>query len=197
MAPSSNVFFIVRYNGKCERNKDSGVYFESKVRKGFNVSPKCTFAYLKQRIEEKFYCSENNKVVSEIICRIPMFIGKSNILYESYKITDNDDVEFMFDIYKKHDVILSIELCVTIEDGNPSSNFFQPSSSSQYFHTPQTHYESSSSQPMSIPTPSPNAAEQQNAATNTEPAVIPPPRPRRYKTCGAGPNPRKKKQVQK
>lgn len=196
MAPSSNVFFIVHYNGKCERNNVSGVYFESKVRKGFNVSPKCTFAYLKQRIEEKFKLG-NNKVVSEIICRIPMFIGKSNILYESYKITDNDDVEFMFDIYKKYDVILSIELCVTIEDGNPSSNFFQPSSSSQYFHTPKTHYGPSSSQPMSIPTPSPNAAEQQNAATNTHPAATQPPRPRRYKTCGAGPNPRKKKQVQK
>lgn len=114
MAPSSNVFFIVHYNGKCERNNDCGVYFESKVRKGFNVSPACTFAYLKQRIEEKFKLG-NNKVVSEIISRIPMFIGKTNILYESYKITDNDDAEFMFDIYKKHDAILSIELCVTYD----------------------------------------------------------------------------------
>jgi len=92
-------------------------------------------------------------VVSEIICRNPMFVGTTTIHYQALRITDNDDVEFMFNVHKSHSSLSYIELYVTFEMKNPTSNFElnYPSSSSQHQSLPQQqyntqHYNPSSSQ---------------------------------------------------
>ncbi|KEH36687.1 hypothetical protein MTR_2g018850 [Medicago truncatula] len=103
------------------------------------------------RIAEKV-CIGDNMVVSEILCRNPMFVGASTIHYQALRITDNDDVEFMFDVHKIHSSLSYIELYVTFEMKNPTSNpeLNYPSSSSQFYNpsSSQPHYNPSSSQPF-------------------------------------------------
>ncbi|XP_024632960.2 uncharacterized protein [Medicago truncatula] len=93
-------------------------------------------------------------VVSEIICRNPMFVGTTTIHYQALRITDNDDVEFMFNVHKSHSSLSYIELYVMFEMKNPTSNveLNYPSSSSQHQSLPQQqystqHYNPSSSEP--------------------------------------------------
>ncbi|XP_024628916.1 uncharacterized protein [Medicago truncatula] len=122
-----------------------------------------TYLHLKKRIAEKI-CLGDNMVVSEIMCRNPMFVGATAIHYQALRITDNDDVEFMFNVHKSHSSLSYIELYVTFEMKNPTSNFElnYPSSSSQHQNLPQQQYNtqhcnpsSSSSQPHYNPSSQP------------------------------------------
>lgn len=149
MAPNINVF--VYYNGEVQHN-EAGVFFQSEYTKGFKVSMASTYLHLKQRIGEKL-CLGDNMEVSEIICRNPMFVGTTTVHYQALRITDNDDVEFMFNVHKSHPSLSYIELYVKFEMKNPTSNFElnYPSSSSQHQSLPQQqhnpqHYNPSSSQ---------------------------------------------------
>ena len=159
MAPQLNINVFVYYNGEVKQN-ESGIFFESQYTKGFKVSMASTYLHLKKRIVEKL-CIGDNMVVSEIICRNPMFVGASTIHFQALRITDNDDVEFMFNVHKSHSSLSYIELYVTFEMKNPTSNFElnYPSSSSQHQsllqqqYNPQ-HYNQSLSQPHYNPSSS-------------------------------------------
>jgi len=143
MAPNINIFEY--YNGEVKQN-ESDIFFQSQYTKGFKVSMASTYLHLKKRIAEKV-CLRDNMVVSEIICRNPMFVGTTTIHYQSLRITDNDDVEFMFDVHKSHSSLSYIELYVTFEMKTPTYNseLNYPSSSSQHQIIPQQQYNSSSS----------------------------------------------------
>ena len=84
-----------------------------------------------------------------------MFVGASTIHFQALRITDNDDVEFMFNVHKSHSSLSYIELYVTFEMKNPTSNFELNylSSSSQQQYNPH-HYNLLSSQPHYNPSSS-------------------------------------------
>jgi len=131
MAPPQNVFFIVYCNGQVLRN-EFGVYFESNEKFGFNISVKSTFTHLKKRIEEKLKLGDN-KVVSRIFYRNPAFFGGGGVHFEDTSIRDNDDVANMFEVHRNFQEAKSIEINVTVEDGNQHQNNSTP------IQNPYTH----------------------------------------------------------
>ncbi|CAJ2648315.1 unnamed protein product [Trifolium pratense] len=118
MAPAQQKNVLVYYNGQCFRQNNS-VFFQSNTTRGFRINTRSNFAHLKERISEKLNLG-NNKVISEIYWRQPVVFGNSNERFESYKVVDNDDVEYMFATHCQFEALVSIELYVTLEDVHPT-----------------------------------------------------------------------------
>ncbi|PNX94856.1 hypothetical protein L195_g018037, partial [Trifolium pratense] len=125
---NDSVFVLVYYNGEVDRN-EHGVFFQSDETKAFMISTQSTLAHLKERIVKKVNLGDN-KVISCINYRIPVFFGSGNTRFESVKIEDDEDVRNMFDIHSKIHAIVSIELCVTFDEDDEDVHSSHPQNTS-------------------------------------------------------------------
>jgi hypothetical protein len=115
---ASNKFVYVYYNGQVLRNS-YGIFFQSEETQTFKVSRRSSLVELKDRIEKKHH---SGMEVSDIIYRNPIFFGNGTMQFEPLKILDDDDVEAMFDIHSQFKDMGSIELCVNLNERQPSLN---------------------------------------------------------------------------
>nr|XP_004515453.1 uncharacterized protein LOC101505981 [Cicer arietinum] len=148
---AQQVICIVYYNGSIVDGVE-GKTFVSDYKNAFKVHSGSNFARLKNVIRKKLQLGDN-VTISDIVYRHLVFFGENTTRFELMKICDDEDVEFMFDVYAQWSQLGTIELYVTFESAPPSTNIDQPSTSnipyqpdlyspSQYYE-PSQHYEPS------------------------------------------------------
>ena len=120
----SERYILIHSNGEII-NTDEGITFNSQNPQFMAVYPPITFIELQNIILQKLG-QQNNKQVMQVLCRLPMVVGKGVLRYKSWQLSSDNDVELMFTFHSQFPDIHFIELFVIIEESHFSSGGSAP-----------------------------------------------------------------------
>jgi len=128
------VYIIVHYDGSMNECLIEGVTFISRVPKVVALKSGITLERMKEVILRKLH-REAQERVATMHFRYPTRLGGGVSQYTTIEMTEDDDVEVLFDIYDSIELQTGPELYVTFQRFASSSTQSQPTS------LPFFHYE--------------------------------------------------------
>ena len=124
MAPTSQVFITVYYDGYVEHNPTEGLLFRCQKQKLVKVKSNFTLDQLRNAIEQKI-SPDHSKRVASLTYRYPVTAFGGHQYYGGFEITDEDELQLLMDHYKEYKQfgVLTSEVYAGLVDA--AANFTQ------------------------------------------------------------------------
>ena len=136
---NENVPTVVYYDAYVA-DCDEGVEFKGRNKVLVSMRSGMTFNALKTKIQRKMGLNRD-QTITIVIYRYPISVGSGMFNYQVVTISDDDDIDGMFDVYNRHQCLSGFQLLVQYKQ-QPSStaNVETTVQSPQIHKTPYTDY---------------------------------------------------------
>ena len=136
---NKNVPTVVYYDA-CVADCDNGIEFKGENNVLISMRRGMTFNALKTKIQHKMGLNQG-QTITIVIYRYPIYVGSGMFNYQAVTISDNEDIDDMFNVYNRHQCLSGFQFLIQYEQQPSSTTNVETTVQSPQIHeTPYTNY---------------------------------------------------------